>query len=373
MKTALITITGLSLLTLSYNATADCNTIIAPADLPNDLADKLNTACKGKPADCYRNETEKLLLKLKRDAALTFLQQCDDANHANYQAAIAHLQPEPKTESEPKPLPKFQSDKPWIVSIALGQQFLPSYDEGNSSGLNHSQAFFELITDHRTAITETKASATESDRLNPRQNIKHWGAVVTLEGQPVKKSDNTTDPQDLKFDDVADTLTAGVYYIHMFKYGTNGTPDCLFSAFFCNTQGKLNDDTLFESGWGFGGKVSVRSRESLGDRDDSVDWLAELGLHYRYNEYKAEMKNGNVIPRGSLSVGLGYWDNYGEYFGRSSSSYNIRVLARAEYQISPAVPAYIGFRGNLGKGPDNIGVYLAFRLNADDLLKLFVN
>lgn len=357
MKTALITITSLTLLTLSYNATADCNTIIAPADLPNDLADKLNTACKGKPADCYSNETEKLLLKLKRDAALTFLQQCDDASHANYQAAVAQLQPEPKTEIEPKPLPKFQSDKPWIVSIALGQQFLPSYDEGNSSGLNHSQAFFELITDHRIK--------------KPDNRISHWGAVVTLEGQPIKKADSVD--TDIKFDDVADTLTAGIYYIHMFKSGSNDTSDCLRWNLLCNTSGTLNEGLKYESGWGFGGKVSVRSRESLGDRDDSVDWLAELGLHYRYNEFQSDIKNRNVIPRGSFSVGLGYWDNYGDYFGRPSSSYNIRVLARAEYQISAAVPAYIGFRGNLGKGPDNIGVYLAFRLNADDLLKLFVN
>lgn len=359
MNTALLTITGLALLLLSHQATANCDTVVAHADLPDNMAQVLNTTCKDKSADCYTRETGKILLKLKRDAALSFLKQCDNTSHANYQAALTQLQPAAEPEPEAKPLPKFQSDKPWIVSISLGQQFLPGYDEGKSSGLSHSQAFFELITDHRTT--------------KPDARISHWGAVVTLEGQPIKKSDNTINPKDTKFDDVADTLTAGIYYIHMFKYGTNGQSECWVSKFLCNSSGTLNDNTHFESGWGLGGKVSVRSRESLGDRDDSVDWLAELGLHYRYSEYQSSLSNRNVIPRGSLSVGLGYWDNYGDYFGKPSSSYNVRVLARAEYQISSAVPAYIGFRGNLGKGPDNMSVYLAFRLNADDLLGLFVN
>lgn len=341
-------------------ATQSCDNGMVAAPLSETLVTKINQACIGKAADCVSTEMAKALADERRKAALIFLEQCKESTHPAFKAALAILQPEQPI----KPLPKGRTDIPWIVSISVGQQFLPSYDEGKSSGLSHSQSFFELITDHRS----------------PRENgkVKHWGAVITLDGQPVKRSDSTTELGKVKFDDVADTLTAGIYYIHMFgtDNGTNSrpnTPNCWRAWAFCSLEGTLDNNQRYESRWGIGGKVSIRSRENLGGRDDSIDWLAEVGLHYRYSEYQAALGNGNVIPRGSLSVGLGYWDNYGDYFGKTSASYNLRILARAEYQISQSVPAYIGFRGNLGKGPDNISLYLAFRLNADDVLKLFVN
>jgi hypothetical protein len=162
----------------------------------------------------------------------------------------------------------------------------------------------------------------------------------------------------------------------MFDHVPKESNDSMLRNFLAPKEGKIigaegDKYTHYSSKWGWGGKVSMRARESLGEKKDSVDPIAELGLHYRYDEHNGALGVGNVMPKGTLSFGLGYWFNYEEYLSSDASkSSRLRYLVRGEYRLSDTVPAYLGFKGNFGSGPDSLGVYLSLRMKSEELLGL---
>jgi hypothetical protein len=311
-------------------------------------------SCKKPAHDNYR--------KAKKELALVDL---SDAEREKKQNEIAATTPEQKKREAAKKamadLPATQTTKPWLVTVSVGSQHLPDYQGGASNGLSKSQAFGEVIADYRS--------------VDERKNEIHWGAFMSLEGQPVNNAD-APNVRSIEFNDVANTLTTGIYYINMFdQVGASSR-----WSFFNPKEGqifgtKVGDKyTHYSSKWGWGGKLSMRSRESLGAKKDAIDPIAEIGLHYRYDEHNGVTDYGNVMPKGTLSFGLGYWHNYEEYLAQDAYVGNRwRFLVRGEYRLSDEVPAYLGFKGNLGQGPDNLGVYLSLRMKSDKLLGLLTD
>ena len=167
-----------------------------------------------------------------------------------------------------------------------------------------------------------------------------------------------------------------IYYINMF----DSVGDDSRWSFFNPKEGQIfgtkdgDKYTHYSSKWGWGGKLSMRSRESYDTKKDAIDPIAEIGLHYRYDEHNGVTDYGNVMPKGTLSFGVGYWHNYEEYLAQDAYVGNRwRILVRGEYRLSDEVPAYLGFKGNLGQGPDNLGVYLSLRMKSDKLLGLLTD
>lgn len=225
-----------------------------------------------------------------------------------------------------------------------------------TGGLDKSQSFGEVIIDHREVRDSRE---------------RHWGAILTFEGQPVHvNSDKNIN--DVKFNDVADTMTAGLYFVQMLDFSPFKSEKCIL---LCSNDGALAGQPgwQFDSKWGVGTKVSLRSRESLGDMGDSVDEIMEVGLHYRYNEYKTGIGQGNVMPRGTLSLGLGYWNDYEDYLGVTDNKYRWRFLVRGEYRLNQEIPLYLGFKGNIGNGADAIAAYLSLRIHTNKLIGLLTD
>lgn len=248
---------------------------------------------------------------------------------------------------------KLQTDRPWLATLTVGNQFLPDYKQGETSKLNHSQAFAEVMVDHRTAKTS-----------NPALASMHWGTLLQLEGVPVSREQGKK-TSELRFDDVSQSLSVGIYGLWSIDNFSLLAPS--------SGQIQGNDHaTNYSSQWFLAGKLSVRARDKLGDNQDGIDPIAEVGLHYRYNEFSGLLGDGNVMPRGSLSIGIGYWDSYEDLLGDPRlTDARWRYLIRGEYRLADSVPFYLGFKGNLGQGPDNLGLYLSMRLNADQFLALF--
>jgi len=320
---------------------------ITPA-LSTEAQNAITTQCSGQSYQCVLTQTQTQLKQVTRSALHRFLADCADTTHINYVAAKKELS---TLDSGVNALsnPNDSTERPWMVSVLFGAQFLPDYASGNASGFDKSKAFVELLADERVA-------GTDGDH--------HWGMQVTLEGLPIDAgSEAEPNPQNLQFTDVADTLTAGVYYLSFW----NG---CAIGSFFCSSSSTLKNNVTAESKWGWGGKIGLRSRESLGDNQDSVDYFVEAGLHYRYSEFSGTP--ANYLPRGFFSVGLAYWDKYEEYQGSTDESLRLRLLTRAEYRLSDKIPVHIGVKGNLGEGLDTVTVYFAFRVESDRLFSLFV-
>lgn len=380
--------------TLLFCATAAANTAKDPCESyapdatltdQEQLAVKQACSAEAIPLACMKNKTAEQYDLNYAASIYSFLGACKNPASDNYKKAKAELAlvalseeqrqlkiEQTKTEIAAKvkqaedelkreQLPANQTNKPWLVTLSVGSQHLPDYQGGESSGLSKTQAFAEVIADYR------------SEDIN--KNEIHWGAFISLEGQPVNRADASA-VNDIEFNDVANTLTSGVYYIDIFDHNSE---DSSWRSFFAPKEGELKGSkdsryTHYSSKWGWGAKVSMRARESFDDKKDAIDPIGEFGLHYRYDEHNGLVGAGNVMPKGSLSFGIGYWHNYEEYLSQFSSTGNRwRYLVRGEYRLSDMVPAYLGFKGNLGSGPDNLGVYLSLRMKSDKLLGLLTD
>lgn len=371
--------------------TDPCATFAPDATLTDQEQLDIRQACstESSPLSCMKQKTSEQYDLNYTSAIYSFLGSCKKPAHDNYVKAKKELAlvETPDTDSEVQAvqeksaedkkvaddakaaadaeklaaMPANQTTKPWLVTLSVGSQHLPDYQGGASNGLSKSQAFGEVIADYRSVDKE--------------KNEIHWGAFISLEGQPIN-SDEAPAVSDIEFNDVANTLTTGIYYIDMFD---RATTDDSWDNFFAPKHGRIIGATdekykYYSSKWGWGGKLSMRSRESFGDKKDAIDPIAELGLHYRYDEHDGKLGVGNVMPKGTLSFGLGYWHNYEEYLAQDADTENrLRFLIRGEYRLSDEVPAYLGFKGNLGKGPDNLGVYLSLRMKSDKLLGLLTD
>lgn len=309
-------------------ATADnhCEKEFSPNALSTEENIAILAACSAGLDDIKCIEMEKS--KIKRKKIYETLANCPNTRSKTHKSALIELQKfDPVID-----LPEAKTNEPWLISLSLGQQYLPDYSTGENEGFNNSQAFAEIILDKRVFLDSGRKI--------------HWGTMLTFEGQPIN-TEKTKSPSEVEFNDVADTLTAGIYAIYMFKN---------------------NDHSNYEDGWGAAGRISLRSRESIGEKKDTLDEIAEIGIHYRYNT--TVTKYGNVMPRATLSIGGGYWNNYEEYMSESNSDLRYRFLFRGEYRLAENTPIYLGIRGNTGKGADNIAVYLSLRMSTNKLLGL---
>lgn len=385
---ALLAPTLLFCATTAANTPKDpCESYAPDATLTDQEQLTVKQACSSEaiPLNCMKNKTAEQYDLNYAASIYSFLGACKNPASDNYKKAKAELAQltlsederkvqvdKEKTDTEAKKkeaedekklanLPASQTNKPWLVTISVGSQHLPDYQGGDSSGLSKTQAFAEVIADYRS--------------VELKKNEIHWGAFISLEGQPVNRADAAA-VNDIEFNDVAHTLTSGVYYIDIFDRSSEGSS---WSKFFEPKEGKIRGSkdskyTDYSSKWGWGAKVSMRARESFDDKKDAIDPIGEFGLHYRYDEHNGLLGDGNVMPKGSLSFGIGYWHNYEEYLSQFSSTGNRwRYLVRGEYRLSELVPAYLGFKGNLGSGPDNLGVYLSLRMKSDKLLGLLTD
>ena len=208
MKNNVVSSISLFIYILAFSSIAsyaeeDCS---EPKIIPKLSAEdhqKLHDICVAKTeldyASLYTAQIPEFMRKNTKRELHLYLAKCQDEQHENYIEVANQLAALPNSGD---PIPESQSSSPWLVSVSMGKQFLPDYENGATGGLDKSQSFGEVIIDHREV-------------RNNRE--RHWGAILTFEGQPVHvNSDKNIN--NIKFNDVADTMTAGLYFAQMLDF-----------------------------------------------------------------------------------------------------------------------------------------------------------
>lgn len=255
-----------------------------------------------------------------------------------------------------------RANSPWISSLGLGAQFLPNYnDEGKSEGLKEQRFFAELSLDSRF-----------SDRW-------HGGVKLLTLGTPVVRDPNAQSNPDVvpkKFDDVADTIVAAPYaywaYWHWPEIGDRRTDAQKSEEEKAAAAGLADGNKNFVHNFGPITRLGVLSRETLGNNRDSVSWFYQLGFQYTYEPYHIQTGKGsapsgywNGLPRGFISVAAARYEDYAQ-LGRQT-----RIVVDSGFRVPLTTRLYAGFRGNFGKGPDDMALVVAFYFSPDKLLSLF--
>lgn len=137
------------------------------------------------------------------------------------------------------------------------------------------------------------------------------------------------------------------------------------------------DDNSVSDYFNYGLMVGFKTRGTKTDQNDSVVYYGGPIIEYLY--YGSDMKfnesgfmSANKIPRGRVSIA---YLNFEEYGGVGHEN---RVLLTGEWQLNAAEKAdsndgrfVVGFKANLGKGADDVGVFFAYRSGIDAIKTFF--
>jgi hypothetical protein len=240
---------------------------------------------------------------------------------------------------------RMYTDRTWISSVGLGAQFLPDYDQdGRSSGLNQREFFADITVDGRFREDCSGFSLGGFCSL-------HAGLRLLLLGTPVAvPADSTPGVLPKNFTDVA---SAVVFAPHIYWSFWQDVED-----------GKKvhNAGPLLRAG--------LISREQLDDNKDGASWFYQVGLQYTYEPYRTQTsESGNPIvngmPRGFVSASFARFEDYANLGNRS------RLVLDSGYQIVSGTKLYLGFKANLGEGPDDFSVVVAYYFEPDRIAGLF--
>lgn len=234
-------------------------------------------------------------------------------------------------------------DSNWAPYVALGAQFLPDYDEhGRSSGLSKQQFFAMLTVDGRFG-DEDKTFAWNK----PFSSVFNTGVTLSLLGTPVKREDKPSiSPSE--FNDVARTIVSSAY---------------LFLPAFDHAKGKHSLGPIARAG--------AISRETLGERGDSVNWFYSVGVQYaseRFMDAKykaADNKPTNGIPEGYLRLSAARFEDYAG-LGRKT-----RLVGDAALRVYPELNLFLGVQGNFGEGPDEFMLVVSMARAPQEIANLF--
>ena len=243
---------------------------------------------------------------------------------------------------------RMYTDKTWVSSVGLGAQFLPDYDEdGRSSGLKRQELFADISVDGRFRE--------DCGGFNLREFCSlHAGLRLLLLGTPVAvPADSTPNVLPTKFTDVA---SAVVFAPHVYWSWWQGAD--------------VKEDTNMVHNAGPLIRAGMISREELDDNKDGASWFYQVGLQYTYEPYRTQRAaSGNNIrngmPRGFVSGSFARFEDYAN-LGRRS-----RLIVDSGYQIVSKSRLYLGFKANLGEGPDDFSVVIAYYFEPDRIAGLF--
>lgn len=234
-------------------------------------------------------------------------------------------------------------DSNWAPYVALGAQFLPDYDEnGRSSGLSKQQFFAMLTVDGRFGD-----ESREFHWSNPFRSTFNTGVTLSLLGTPVKRDDKPSISPN-EFNDVAKTIVSSAY---------------LFLPAFDHAKGKHSLGPIARAG--------AISRETLGERGDSVNWFYSVGVQYASERfmnptYKANNElPTNGIPEGYLRLSAARFEDY------AGLGTKTRLVGDAALRVYPKLNLFLGVQGNFGKGPDELMLVVSMARAPQEIANLF--
>lgn len=252
---------------------------------------------------------------------------------------------------------KVSDGSSWTNQFMVGYSLNSSYNEDNEhEGLQEQTPFAQFGFDGRwrsesgnTLHWEIGGLFASSPTLTDNQDdTTPTEPAVDAEGdQPEEMpEDETSKPSQPTFNDVSDSLD--IYT----KVTTNFWAD--------------KDDALKDY-FTVGALAGFKTRDSITDEQDAV--VHYYGLLGEYLYFGKNTRNAkNSIPRGKVWVS---YLNFEEYGGLEDQD---RWLIRGEWQLNNAPDAdpdegrfVVGFKANLGKGADDVGIFFAYRSGFDSI------
>lgn len=245
----------------------------------------------------------------------------------------------------------------WANQFMVGYSLNSSYNENNEhEGLQEQTPFAQFGFDGRwrsesgnTLHWEIGGLFASSPTLTDSEDDSTPTESATdVEGdQPEEMpEDETSKPSQPTFNDVSDSLD--IYT----KVTTNFWAD--------------KDDALKDY-FTVGALAGFKTRDNITDEQDAV--VHYYGLLGEYLYFGTATRNAkNSIPRGKVWVS---YLNFEEYGGLEDQK---RWLIRGEWQLNNAPDAdpdegrfVVGFKANLGKGADDVGIFFAYRSGFDSI------
>lgn len=252
---------------------------------------------------------------------------------------------------------KVSDGSSWTNQFMVGYSLNSSYNEDNEhEGLQEQTPFAQFGFDGRwrsesgnTLHWEIGGLFASSPTLTGNQDdtTPTEPATDTEGDQPEEMPDGeTSKPSQPTFNDVSDSLD--IYT----KVTTNFWAD--------------KDDALKDY-FTVGALAGFKTRDSITDEQDAV--VHYYGLLGEYLYFGKSTRNAkNSIPRGKVWVS---YLNFEEYGGLEDQD---RWLIRGEWQLNNAPDAdpddgrfVVGFKANLGKGADDVGIFFAYRSGFDSI------
>lgn len=264
-----------------------------------------------------------------------------------------------ETSSEAVTSGAIETTRTWVSYVGLGAQFLPDYnDQGKSEGFNKQQFFADLFVDGR--FTDDCSSPGDTDdkkALIPANwcgfGSAHAGVRLTFLGAPVVRDDNTG-VAPTKFTDVSNALVFAPYMFWSILQGVEQGP------------GKDKSNRKYVHNLGPLIRGGIISRDRTDASGDTASWFAQLGLQYTYESYRFSKENYvNGLPQGFANVSWARFEDYANLGKRD------RLVVEAGYRVLTKTRLYLGFKANLGSGPDDFGAFLAYYFAPDKLVEIF--
>ncbi|WDE14334.1 hypothetical protein [Thalassomonas haliotis] len=152
---------------------------------------------------------------------------------------------------------------------------------------------------------------------------------------------------EVKFNDVADSV------------------DVYAKLLWSPTSMKWMRSDNYDSILSFGPIVGFKSKDVRALNGDSVNSYYGLGLEYNAYNHNI-MTHNNINPRARLTMaGL----KYEEYASLDKDEWRFVIVGH--YHPVADSDFVVGFRANLGKGTDDVGIFIGVEKTAEDLLSFF--
>ena len=234
------------------------------------------------------------------------------------------------------------SSSSWSNQLALGYMFQTGYnDKGENLGFKEQSAIAQIAFNGRWLYQDN--------------TLLHWEIGGLFGKSAVNKQVKGDDSEAEKKPLTTPTFT-----------DVDGSLDLYTKLTYTPTWAMAGNQTTLSSYFTVGALVGVKTRDVLtSEKDGVIGYAGLIGEFYYYG--KNVRVTQNDIPRGRIMFGPVYFEEYG------GADKELRWLFTGEWNITGGSNGDIvaGIKANMGKGSDDMGVFIAVRKPLSSLTDFF--
>ncbi|WDE07657.1 hypothetical protein SG34_012625 [Thalassomonas viridans] len=256
----------------------------------------------------------------------------------------------------------------WASQFLLGYMQQSSYEinedgDAVSKGLQQGGALAQFSFNGRWILKDESIKDTFSTLTNPGLFNVDLGFVFSQSGvcNPDKKPEDDSEPEPKLLSKSNETVNCGNV-----KFNDVSDSFDVYAKFLWSPTGMkyLRSDN-YDSVLSFGPMLGFKSKNVRSENGDSINSYYGVGLEYNlYNQNI--MTHGNDNPRARLTLARLKYEEYA-----SPDEDEWRFVIVGHYHPVADNDFVVGFRANLGKGTDDVGVFIGVEKTAEELLSFF--